>query len=119
MLKVKLVRDYVSQNGNATFVYEVTGDKESLASYKKIQGKYYREDKDTNAVLWFTTRCIGDDGELIITSKGNVVPNMSEFRKAQSLTEQAGGNFGDALAKASVERLLGGKKPSAPSSEQE
>ncbi len=118
MLNVTLVRDYVSKNGNDTFVYAVSGDKESLASFKKAKGKYYREDDgksgnvDAGTPLWFTTKCIGDTGKLVITSKGNVIADMSAFRKAQSMSEQFGGNFGQELARASVANLLGNKAPS-------
>jgi hypothetical protein len=113
MLHAKLVRDYVSKAGNATFVYEVSGDEESLKAFKKAKGKYYREDDKSGAPLWFTTKCIGDTGELIITSKGNVIADMSKFRRAQSLSEQFGGNFGQELAKASVANLLGNKPDSS------
>jgi hypothetical protein len=108
MLQVKSVRDYVSKNGNATFVYEVSGEKGELAAFKKAQGTYYREDDKTGAPLWFTTRFIGDSGKLVITSNGNVVADMSDFRKAESLASQYGGNLGQELAKASAASLLGG-----------
>jgi hypothetical protein len=108
MLKVKCIRTYRSKNGNATFVYSVEGSKEDMASFKKAQGSYYREDEDKNP-LWFTTRYIGEDGTLLITTNGNIVPDMSEFDKQASLVAQYGGNFGDVLAKDGVNKLKGGK----------
>jgi hypothetical protein len=108
MLKVNCIRTYRSKNGNATVVYSVEGSKEDMASFKKAQGSYYREDEDKNP-LWFTTRYIGEDGKLLITTNGNIVPDMSEFDKQASLVAQYGGNFGDVLAKDGVNKLKGGK----------
>ena len=107
-MKVKLIRSYRSKNGNATFVYGVSGNASDLEAFKDAQGDYFRED-DNGTPLWFTTRCIGDTGKLIITSAGNVVPDMSQYDQAASLVSQYGGNFGEELAKASVAKLLGAK----------
>lgn len=106
MLKVSLVRSYRSKNGNVTFVYVVKGSKKELERYKELAGDFYRQDDDGNA-LWFTTHCIGERGKLVITSNDNVVPDMSEFDQASSLSEQYGGNFGQELAKVSAQRILG------------
>lgn len=107
-MKVKCVRTYRSKNGNPTFVYSVDGTKDELADFKKSQGDYYREDEDKNP-LWFTTRYIGEEGKLMITSNGNCVPDMSEFDKQASLVAQYGGNFGDILAKDGINKLKGDK----------
>jgi hypothetical protein len=104
MLKVKSIRTYRSKNGNATFVYAVAGQKSDLEAFKKAQGDYYRESEEGEP-LWFTTRFIGDEGNLLITSNGNVVPDMSEFDKQASLVAQYGGNFGDILAKSAIDNL--------------
>ena len=106
MLRVSLVRSYRSQNGNVTFVYVVKGSKEELQRYKELQGDFYRQDDEGNA-LWFTTHCIGERGKLKITINDNVVPDMSEFDQASSLSEQYGGNFGQELARISAQRILG------------
>lgn len=121
MISVKYSRDYVSKAGNTTFVYTVDGSKEELAQYQKAQGKFYREadgkgQEPAGTPLWFTTRYIGEAGKLVISNKGNVVADMSEFRKAQSLSEQFGGDFGQEIAKVSAQNLLGGK--STPDSEE-
>jgi hypothetical protein len=105
-MKVTCVRTYRSKNGNPTFVYQVEGTKEQLEAFKKSQGDYYRTDDDGNP-LFFTTRYIGEEGKLIITSNGNVVPDMSEFDKQASLVSQYGGNFGDVLAKQGINKLRG------------
>lgn len=105
-MKVQLSRSYRSQKGNTVFVYTVTGSEAQIAAYKAAQGDNYRETED-GVSLWFTTRCIGDDGSLIVTEKGKVVPDMSAFEQAASLAKQYGGNFGQELAKAAVAKILG------------
>ncbi len=116
-MKVKLIRSYRSKNGNATFVYGVTGSDADLAAYKTAQGEFYRED-DTGTPLWFTTRCIGQTGKLIITTNGNIVPDMSAFDQAASISAQYGGNFGQELARQAAQSVLGmDAAPSAPAQE--
>jgi len=106
-MKVKLSRSYKSRAGNTVFVYSVSGTPAQIEAYKAAQGDNYRE-SDDGSPLWFTTRCIGNAGDLIITAKGKVVPDMSAFEQAASLAKQFGGNFGQELARASVANLLGG-----------
>jgi len=118
-MKVKLIRSYRSKAGNVTFVYSVTGSKDQMEAYKTAQGEYYRE-SDEGVALWFTTRCIGNTGNLIITTNGNVVPDMSAFDQAASLVAQYGGNFGQELAKSAVANLIGHASSSvAPTSVKE
>jgi hypothetical protein len=112
-MNVKLKRSYRSKNGNATFVYEVTGKSTDLDAYKTAQADYYRESED-GVPLWFTTRCIGKSGTLIITTNGNIVPDMSAFDQMASLAEQYGGNFGTALADKASQMLLGFSTQSNP-----
>jgi hypothetical protein len=104
-MNIKLVRTYRSKNGNPTFVYGVSGSQKDLAAFKAAQGEYYRED-ETGSPLWFTTRCVGTTGKLIITTNGNVVPDMSAFDQAASIAAQYGGNFGAELAKAAAGQIL-------------
>ena len=111
-MKIKLVRSYTSPKGNRVFVYEVNGTPEQLAAYEAAQGDNFRKDTETGKALWFTTRCVGDSGSLIITANGKVVPDMSAFDQAASLASQYGGNFGQELARIAAEKLLG--KSSAP-----
>lgn len=115
LMKVKLIRSYRSRNGNATFVYGVSGSDKDLVAFKKAQGEYYREDEN-GTPLWFTTRCIGNSGSLLITTNGNIVPDMSAFDQAASLASQYGGNFGEALAKQAASAILGGSGVSTPAS---
>jgi len=115
-MKIKLERTYRSPKGNPVFVYSVTGSESDLAAYEEAQGEYYRTDDDGQP-LWFTTRCVGEVGTLIITSNGNIVPDMSKFDQAASLAAQYGGNFGEALAKMTAASILGtsvSEQPQAP-----
>lgn len=107
-MKIKLIRSYKSKNGNTVFVYSVTGTPAQIEAYKAAQGDNFREDEKTGQALWFTTRCVGNNGSLIITEKGKVVPDMSAFEQAASLAKQYGGNLGTELAKAAAHQLLGG-----------
>lgn len=106
MINVSLKRSYKSAKGNTVFVYSVKANASDTEAYKTASGDYYREDAD-GTPLWFTTRCIGNKGTLVITSKGKIVPDMSAFEQAASLAKQFGGNFGNELAKATVAQLLG------------
>ena len=109
-MKVSLIRSYRNQKGTVVFVYGVTGKPGELEDFKEAQGdEYYREDEETGKPLWFTSRYIGDTGNLIITSAGKIVPDMSELDKAASLTAQYGGNFGEELARAAAQKFVGSK----------
>ena len=112
-MKVTMQRSYKSKNGNRTFVYTVTGSNADMEAYKEAQGEYYREDEKTQQALWFTTKCIGKTGTLLITDNGNIVPDMSEFDEAASLAQQYGGNLGEMLAREAAQRLLGGRRLSS------
>ncbi len=101
---------YVSAKGNDTFVYTVEGDAASLKAYKKAKGKYYRE--EDGVALFFTTDFFGESGNLIITKKGNVIPDKSAYKKAASLASQFDGPLGEAIARQFAEQLLG--KAQAP-----
>lgn len=105
-MKIKLERTYRSKNGNPTFVYGVSGNASDLEAYEAAQGEYYRTD-DNGTPLWFTTRCVGPNGKLIITTNGNIVPDMSAFDQAASIAAQYGGNFGQELARMSAASILG------------
>lgn len=94
------------------FVYAVTGSKEALEAYKTVQGEFLRTDEATGKHLWFSTRYVGDSAKLIITEKGNVVADMSEFAKAASLASQFGGNLGVELARNAAAQLMGGSTAS-------
>jgi hypothetical protein len=114
-MKIKLIRSYrKSTTGNTVFVYAVSGTPAQIEAFKTAQGDNLVIDTESGAPLWFTTRCIGQAGTLVITSKGKVVPDMSAFEQAASLAKQYGGNFGQELARASVAQLLGHNGASTP-----
>lgn len=117
-MRISLVRSYRSKNGNPTFVYKVNANATDLDAFKAAQGEYYREDEHGNP-LWFTTRCIGTTGKLIITTNGNIVPDMSAFDQAASIAAQYGGNFGQELAKQAASSILGASHstPAAPAND--
>lgn len=112
-LNVKFVRSYRSKNGNVTFVYTVTGDKTLMTEYQTLQKDFYREDEQ-GVPLWFTTRFIGDRGTLLITSNNKIVPDMSAYDQAASISSQYGGNFGNELARAAAAMILHGNNNVAP-----
>ena len=105
MLRIKASNTYVSKNGNDTFVYEVSGTEAELKEYKKAKGEFYREEAGTP--LFFTTDYVGENGSLIITSKGNVIADKSAFKKASSLASQFDGPLGQAIAQQAAAQLLG------------
>lgn len=106
-MKIKLMRSYRSKKGNTVFVYGVTGSPEQIEAFKNAQGENFRESEE-GVALWFTTRCVGQTGSLIITTNGKVVPDMSAFDQAASIAAQYGGNFGQELARAAAANLLTG-----------
>jgi hypothetical protein len=110
-MKATLSRSYKSSKGNTVFVYSVSGNPSDLEAFATAQGDYHRVDETTGTPLWFTTRCIGQTGTLLITSNGKVVPDMSAFDQAASLAAQYGGNLGEQLARSAAEALLGKSSP--------
>lgn len=107
-MKIKLSRSYTSKQGNKVFVYTVAGTEAQLAAYKSAMGENHRVDDETKEPLWFTTRCVGNTGALIITKNNKVVADMSAFDQAASLAKQYGGNLGQELARAAAAQLIGG-----------
>jgi hypothetical protein len=108
-MRIKLIRSYrkLNKNGQPTtvFVYAVAGTEDQLSAYKAAQGSNYRE-SDDGEPLWFSTRCVGNAGKLITTSKGGFAPDMSAFDQAASLATQYGGNLGQELARKAAESLF-------------
>jgi len=105
-MKAKYIRNYRSKNGNIVFVYGVTGNKDQIDAFKEIQGDQLRE-SDDGVPLWFTRRFIGNTGTLVVTSNHKIVPDMSEYEKANSLANQFEGKLGQELARQSAALLLG------------
>ena len=112
-MKISMIRSYKSTKGNTVFVYEVNGTTAELAAYEESQGEFHTV-ADNGKPLFFTTKCAGQSGKLIITTNGKAVVDMSDFDQAASLASQYGGNLGEELAKSAAQMLLGHKAPSAP-----
>jgi hypothetical protein len=112
MLDCKYLREYV-KNGKTRFVYAVTGSKEDLATYKKIQGEFHRVDDKTGAVLYNTGKAFfGGKGKLGFKFDGTgVYQDNSQMSQLQSVAEQFGGNLGQELIKASISQMLGSNAP--------
>lgn len=90
-LKAKLVGSYRKpQSGTKVFRFNVTGSDKELEQFETAQGDNYRIDDVTGKPLWFSTRYISDNVDLIITSENKVVADDTEMSKFQSLVEQYG-----------------------------
>ena len=114
-MKARKLNSYrSSKSGNIVYRYEVSGTTTELENYKVSQGEKYVESDTTGKPLWFTTRYAGESVNLIITGKGNVIADMSEIEQANSLISQFPGPLGDAIAKATAEKILGSAKAVAP-----
>lgn len=95
-----------TKNGNRVYRYEVSGSSDAIETFSDAQGQYLRIG-DNGKPLWFTTRFCGDRATLMVTDKGQIIPDMSDFHKAASLAKQFGGNLGQELAKIAAQKLTG------------
>lgn len=90
-MKAKLLRSYrKKETGTRVFTYSVSGTQQELDKYADAQGDNLVMDEQTGKPLYFTTRYIADDINLLITSDNKVVTDDTEFAKLQSLVEQYG-----------------------------
>lgn len=107
-------KSYKSKNGNTVFVYAVTGSESELVEFAEAQGEHFVEG-DNGEALFFTVNYAGNRCDLIITSKGNVIADMSAFDQMSSLAEQYEGTpLGAELAKAAAQKLIGGLDIATP-----
>lgn len=117
-MNAEFLRSYKSKKGNTTFVYRVSGTDEELDAYTEAQGEYITIEDETGIPLWFTTRYIGERGSLIITNNGNVIADMSEFQKIESLTSQFDGPLGQIIAQRMLDNMLtSSATPQTPTSQ--
>jgi len=113
-MKANYVRSYRStKSGNVVFVYSVEGTKKELEAYKEAQGENLVIDDTTGKPLYFTTKGFGKEGKLIITSKGNIVPDLSDFHMLNSMAEQFGGVLGQEIVRAGLNKTGNNNTPSA------
>jgi hypothetical protein len=89
-----------------TFVYAVSGPKESLDHYAATQGEFYRE-SDNGEPLYFTQRFAGESCELVVKQDESAwFPDTSALDIQVALAEQYGGNFGQSLADRLASKLV-------------
>lgn len=107
---IKLLRSYpklsdghqkLDAKGNPVivFVYRVTGSKEELAEYERIQNEGEHTCKDDGGYLWFTTRPVGLKGRLCISQNDKIYADTTAMDLAGSLIKQYPGQLGSMLAK--------------------
>ena len=90
-LKATLAGSYRKPvTGTKVFRFTVSGNASELQEFETAQGDNYRLDETTGKPLWFSTRYVGDNVNLIITSNNQVVADDTEMSKLQSLVEQFG-----------------------------
>ena len=90
-LKAKLVGSYRKPvTGTKVFRFNVFGTETELQEFESAQADNYRVDETTGKPMWFSTRYVGDNVDLIITSNNQVVADDTEMSKLQSLVEQFG-----------------------------
>ena len=90
-LKAKLVGSYRKPiTGTKVFRFNVFGTESELRDFESAQADNYRVDDTTGKPMWFSTRYVGDNIDLIITSNNQVVADDTEMSKLQSLVEQFG-----------------------------
>ena len=90
-LTAKLVGSYRKPvTGTKVFRFNVFGNETELKQFEDAQGDNYRVDETTGKPMWFSTRYVGDNVNLIITSNNQVVADDTELSKLQSLVEQFG-----------------------------
>jgi len=91
MLTAKLHGSYRKPNtGTKVFRFVVSGSEADLKAFEEAQGDNFRLDEQTGKPLWFSTRYIADNVNLIITSNNQVVADDTELTKLQSLVDQFG-----------------------------
>jgi hypothetical protein len=91
MLTAKLNGSYrKAVTGTKVFRYVVSGTEKDLEAYKSAQADNLRTDEETGKPIWFTSRYIGDNVSLIITTENDVVADDTELAKLESLVKQFG-----------------------------
>mgnify|MGYP001004127354 CR=1 FL=1 len=109
-MKAKSVRNYKKSTGTTVFVYELTGTTEELARYAEIQGEFHIIDEKSKKPLYFTTRYVGENVNVLFNQAGDkVFPDTSEMDKVKSLAEQHGADFGALLVQSQLQSMFASK----------
>jgi len=109
-IPIKHIRQYRKKGtGKLVYVYQVLGSKADQDAYREAQGENLVEDPE-DGLLYHTVRFGGKNGHLIISQSGSINTDMSELDQAASLIDQFPGPLGNAIAAATVAKLMGGNK---------
>lgn len=90
------------------FRYSVTGTPEEMKAYADAKGKNNRVDDKTGQTLFFSTKYVGDNVDLLILANGDVIIDTSELRKAEAVVKAMGGDLGKAFADETAKRFMNG-----------
>lgn len=91
MLTAKLVSNYRKKvTGTLVFRFVVNGSAEEIQQYKDCMGDNLVLDTTTGKPLYFTTRYVSDNVELLITSENKVIVDDTHIAKLQSLVQTYG-----------------------------
>jgi 2,4-dienoyl-CoA reductase-like NADH-dependent reductase (Old Yellow Enzyme family) len=99
-MKAREMKDgvYTSKSGKDMFIYVITNaTAEEKAKMREIKGAYYREDASGNP-LFYSTRYVGPECEVVITTNDNIIISDSNLKKMKSLAAQTGADLGSAVA---------------------
>jgi hypothetical protein len=81
------------------FRYTVDGSEKELQQYEEIQGDNFKIEDKTGKPLYFTTRYVADNVELVISENSDgdkrIVVDDSEYAKLQSIID----TYGESVAR--------------------
>jgi hypothetical protein len=76
------------------FRYTVDGSEKELQEYEEIQGDNFKIEDKSGKPLYFTTRYVADNVELLVSENSDgekrIVVDDSEYAKIQSIVDQYG-----------------------------
>jgi|Laugrespbdmm15sd_2_1035082.scaffolds.fasta_scaffold20828_5 hypothetical protein len=96
------------ETSTVVFRYSVTGTPEEMKAYADAKGKNNRVDDKTGQTLFFSTKYVGDNVDLLILANGDVIIDTSELRKAEAVVKSMGGDLGKAIAEETARRFMNG-----------
>lgn len=96
------------ETSTVVFRYSVTGTPEEMKAYADAKGKNNRVDDKTGQTLFFSTKYVGDNVDLLILANGDVIIDTSELRKREAVVKAMGGDLGKAIAEETARRFMNG-----------
>ncbi len=109
MLKGKLDGSYISQNGNKTYRYVVSGTPAELEAYEKAQGDFFRKNEKGQPLFFTTDPSAGFSIDLTITQKGGIVVDTTELDVLKAIAEKGDASVKDAVAQLLIEKMTAGR----------